>query len=32
MRRRGRPRVMCVTVTKGVGWMPRSFVPTKDVA
>ena len=21
-----------VTVTKGVGWMPRSFVPTKDVA
>ena len=25
------PRVW-MTVTKGVGWMPRSFVPMKDVA
>ncbi len=28
----GDPAFMCVTVTKGVGWMPRSFVPMKDVA
>ena len=24
--------VVCVTVREGVGWMPRSFVPKKDVA